>query len=81
MTDDPITIPLWEVLLNCNMPSVGMWRGPGSLYASPVIFPSEKESQRKLEIKLLLCFFVTNGQAWPQAGHPVMLHELQGDDR
>lgn len=28
---------------------------------------------------MLLCSFVTNGQARLQAGHPVTLHELQGD--
>lgn len=62
-----------------NMPSVRMWRGPGSLYALLLIFWSEKGGQRKLEMRMLLCYFVANGQARPQVGHPVMLHELQGD--
>ena len=74
----PISILLWEALFDYNMPSVGMWRDPGSLYASPLIFSSEKGNQRKLEMKMRPCVFVTNGQARPQAGHPVMRHELQG---
>lgn len=75
----PITVPLREALVNSIMPSVEVWRGHGSLSASLPIFQSENESQRKLEMKMVLCCFVTNDQARPQAGYPVILHELQGD--